>query len=310
MASYKSSVGSKLFDIFNYVFLFLFALTCFYPFIYMFSLATSEYVAIGYGDVKFLPIKFHWDTFKTILRGPTLLPLAYANSIIYTTMSVFLVLMLSSMGGFILSLPDLRFRKIFTAVLVVMMFVGGGMIPTFLWIRSLGLLNTMWAIVLPGAVAPFNMFIFRTYMRSNVPYALYESVYMDGGNNGQVYLRIVLPLIKPILATFGLFAAVGMWNSFVPALIYLNDPRKFPLTLFLRRYVILNELNQGLGKAMEERQTAEIYGDLQDHLFWKGFAESTKMTMTLLTVLPILFVYPFVQKYFIKGIIIGSIKGQ
>ena len=101
-----------------------------------------------------------------------------------------------------------------------------------------------------------------------------------------------------------------MWNSFVPALIYLNDPRKFPLTLFLRRYVILNELNQGLGQALEDRQTEEIYGDLQQHLFWSGFAESSKMSMTLLTVLPILFVYPFVQKYFIKGVIIGSIKGQ
>ena len=307
--TYRSSIGSRLFDVANYVFVLVFSVTCLIPFLYMFAIATSSYTAIATNEVFLLPVDFHIDTFRSVFTSVPLMLRAYWNSILYTATSVVLVLAVSSMGGFVLNLKHLQFKRFFTMMLLVMMFFSGGLIPVFLWIRALGLYNTIWAIVLPTAVAPWNIFIFRVYTRSNVPESLYESVYLDGGGDLTVYARIVLPLIKPALATFGLFAAVAMWNSFTPALIYLEDPEKFPLTLFLRRMVMLNDLGRGFGEVMEEREQRELFGNLDLHLFGKGYRKSAGMVMTFLTVLPMIVIYPFAQRYFVKGVVIGSIKG-
>jgi putative aldouronate transport system permease protein len=175
--------------------------------------------------------------------------------------------------------------------------------------------NTLWAIVLPGAVAPFTIFIFRVYIRTNIHQDLMDSVYVDGGSDLLVYTRIVLPLIKPMLATLGLFAAVGMWNSYVPALIYLNERSQYPLTLFLREMVVLGDFG-GASRGRPQLPPMEMsileregLMDPDQGAYDLGYSKSVKMAFTMITVLPILFVYPFAQRYFVKGIMIGSLKG-
>lgn len=312
---FKSSLGSKIFDVFNYLFILVLVATFMYPFLYMFSISTSHPVEVGTNMVKFLPVKFNLNIYKYLFEYNPHIFRAYGNSITYTAVYTIFVLFLCSMGGFALALKELAFRKFFGMVFFIMMFFGGGLIPTFLWIRSMGMLNTMWAIVLPGAVAPFTIFIFRVYIRTNIHQDLMDSVYVDGGSDLVVYFRIILPLIKPMLATLGLFAAVGMWNQYISALIYLSDRSKYPLTLFLREVVVLGDFggnSRGRPQITEsELSIFELEGrmDPAREMYQLGYMKAVKMAFTMVTVLPILFVYPFAQRYFVKGIMIGSLKG-
>ena len=315
IGKFKTSVGSKLFDVFNHLLILLIVLTCIYPFVYMFSLSTSRLMEVGTNMVKLWPKGFNLKMYETLFKFNPLIFRAYGNSITYTALATVFSLLLSSMGGFALALKGLGFRRFFSLLFLAMMFFSGGLIPTFLWIRTLGMLNTLWAIVLPGAVAPFSIFIFRVYIKANVHQDLIDSVYVDGGNDLLVFVRIVLPLIKPILATLGLFAAVGMWNSYVSALIYLNDRSKYPLTLFLREVVVMGDVGiamRGIAEVLEADQSiSELEGlrNVDQEMVHLGYLKAMKMAFTMVTVLPILFVYPFAQRYFVKGIMIGSIKG-
>lgn len=303
---YKSSVGSKLFDFLNYLLCIFLVLLCIYPFLYMFSLSVSNYVSIAFGDVRLFPKGFHMVSYQDILRR-TMVLRGYFNTILYTVVNTFLVIMLSSMGGFVLAERKFFFKRSMSFFFLIMMFFSGGMIPVFLWIRNLGLLDTIWAIVLPTAVGPFYIFLFRVYIKENVPESLKESVRIDGGNDFVVYMRIVLPLIKPIIATIGLFAAVAMWNSFVPPLIYLHDSKKYPLTLLLRQIVIVGDFGGYIG-AFAGRVIASPEDTADAELWTFGYMKSIKMAMTMITVIPIVLVYPFAQRYFVRGILIGSLK--
>ena len=226
-----------------------------------------------------------------------------------------LTVILCSMAGFALAQRKLAFRGFVGAALLVSMFFGGGLIPNFLWIRELGMLNSLWAIVLPGAVSAYYVILFRVYIHTNVSEELLESVYVDGGGDFLVFFRIVLPLIKPMLATIALFAAVAMWNSFFSALIYLSDRKQYPLTLFLREVAVVGGFggsSVGSPDAGPEQLTAyEVEGqyDASREVWQGGYLKATQMAFTLITVIPILFVYPFAQRYFVKGITLGSVKG-
>ena len=177
------------------------------------------------------------------------------------------------------------------------------------------MLNSIWSIVLPNAVAAYYVFLFRVYIHSNVSEEILESVYIDGGGDFRVFFKIVMPLIKPMIATIGLFAAVAMWNSFFSALIYLSDRNKYPLTLFLREVAVIGGFggsSVGGPDAGAEQLTAyEMEGQFDASLeVWQGgYLKATQMAFTLITVIPVLFVYPFAQRYFVKGITIGSVKG-
>ena len=309
---YRTSIGSKIFDAFNYLLIFIIVLSCIYPFVYMFSISTSNYYEVGTNTVVFWPKGFHLNAYEQLFRTGPFIFQAYGNSIVYTLVHTFFVLFLCSAGGFALSLQELAFKKTWSLILFIMMFFSGGMIPTFLLIRSLGMLNTLWAIVLPGAVAPFYVFIFRIYIKVNIHPDLIDSVYCDGGSDLTVFIRIVLPLIKPMLATIGLFAAIGMWNSFIPAMIYLTDRKKYPLALFLREYVILGshttlrgEMEDLARMSIREREGMQ---SPERAMYSLGWTKAMKMTFTMITVVPILFVYPFAQRYFVKGIMVGSLK--
>ena len=313
---YRLSAASRLFDVANHGFIFLIAASALYPFVYMTSIAVSDPAAVGFGMVTLLPVDLQFDSIRLLLLRNPFIGRGYVNSVVYTSVHTVLVLIVCPMGGFALARTKLAGRGIAGMLLLVSMFVSGGLIPTFLWIRELGMLNTMWAIVLPGVVSPFYVFIFRIYILTNVQEELAESVYVDGGGDFLVFFRITLPLIKPMLATIGLFTAVGMWNSFFPALIYLNDRELYPVTLFLREMISFGiqrpERPERRCRPAKVDMSIAFYEETYDVLRAarsRGALKSAEMAFILVTAAPVMLLYPFAQRYFVKGLTIGSLKG-
>ena len=311
---YRHSAASRLFDVANHGFIFLIAASALYPFVYMTSIALSDPAAVGFGMVTLLPVDLQFDSIRLLLLRNPFIGRGYVNSVLYTSVHTVLVLIVCPMGGFALARTKLAGRGIAGMLLLVSMFVSGGLIPTFLWIRELGMLDTMWAIILPGVVSPFYVFIFRIYILTNVQEELAESVYVDGGGDFLVFFRITLPLIKPMLATIGLFTAVGMWNSFFPALIYLSDRELYPVTLFLREMITsgFNGLSGPSGDVTAKVDMSiafyeENYDVLQSARS-RGALKSAEMAFILVTAAPVMLLYPFAQRYFVKGLTIGSLK--
>jgi putative aldouronate transport system permease protein len=299
MKKYSKSLGSKIFDFINAVMCLLIALICLYPFIYIISVSISDYTAVGEGKVFLLPIKPHFELYVELIKASSV-GRAYLNTILYTGVYTFLNLFLCSLGGHVLAEEKFELKALVTVFLAVTMFLGAGLIPTYLWITQLGMYDTIWAIVLPNAISAWNVFLFRTYIKENIHQSLKDSVYMDGGSDFTIYSRIVLPLIKPMLATFALFAIVRMWNDYFHPLIYLSDPNKMPLTIILRKALI----KAASGTTGTDTSAADI-----DLAYRIGFEKARQMALVMITITPILFSYPFLQKYFVKGIMIGSVKG-
>ncbi|MNY21638.1 L-arabinose transport system permease protein AraQ [compost metagenome] len=203
---------------------------------------------------------------------------------------------MTALCAYPLSRKDFYGRGIFIFMVAVTMFISGGLIPTYLVVQKLGLVDTMWALVLPPAISTFNMIIMKTYFEG-IPMALQESAYLDGANEIQVLFKIIMPLSLPVMATMVLFYSVHHWNSFFPALIYLNDSEKFPVQVLLRNIVIAGEFSD---------QTSDI-GSASSN--FRVVAANYKFAVIIITILPILVVYPYLQKYFVKGAMIGALKG-
>jgi putative aldouronate transport system permease protein len=204
-----------------------------------------------------------------------------------------------------LSKKRLTLRGFYTTLVVITMFFGGGLIPTFLLVRSLGMYNTLWAMVLPGAIATWNLIIMRTFFQA-IPAELEESAYLDGASDMKILLRIVLPLSKAAIATIGLFYLVAHWNSWFSAVIYLKDSKKFPLQLILRHIVIQGQIAEEM---VQKGMMAAA--DLLDREGAEDFisVEKIKYATLFASMVPMLIIYPFIQRYFVKGVMIGSLKG-
>ena len=299
---YRESMPARVFDLCNAAFGVLVCAVCLYPFIYLFSVSISSYESVGLGRIVLWPHDMRFEIYEFVFRNPLILR-AYLNSILYATVFTVLVGWLSSMAGFVLAEDRFRFKRSVSLYLAAMLFFEGGLIPVFLWIRTLGMVNTLWAIVLPTAVNPFFIFIFRTSIRQTVHQSLKDSVYIDGGGDFLIYLRIVLPLIVPILATIGLFAAVSMWNEFFRPMVYLYDQEKMPLTIVLRRFLILRDFGGNINSIIEglEEDASAAY-------IRNGWLAKMRAAIVIVSVAPILLVYPFIQRYFVRGIMIGAIK--
>ena len=212
------------------------------------------------------------------------------NTVVYTALGTAIALITTAMGAYALSRRQLVGQKLYTALITFTMFFSGGLIPTFLTLKSYHMLDTIWAIVLPGAVSTWNLIIMRSFFVS-YPKEIIESGMIDGLNDASVFFRLILPTSKAILATIGLYYAVGYWNSYLPALIYLNDSTKYPVQLLLRQMLV---------------SAATQMNELSDTVIVE---ESLKYASIVVTALPIICVYPFIQKYFVKGTMVGSIKG-
>ncbi|BBH19392.1 protein LplC [Paenibacillus baekrokdamisoli] len=283
----------RLFDIVNVLLMGIVVCSMLFPFVHMaaVSISSSEYVLRN--EITLWPKGIKFDAYTAVLRDKRIL-VGYQNTIMYVVLGTTLSLIFTTMGAYSLSRKNLVFGKTFMMMIVFTMLFNGGMIPTYLVIRSYGLLNTIWAMVLPGLVSSYYLIIMRTFFQG-VPRDLEESGKIDGLSNLGVLLRIVLPLTKPVLMTISLFYAVGIWGNFFSALLYLQDPNLFPLQEMVRNIVMMGQV--------EENTVSSAIGNKAIVL------ESLKYTVILVSTLPILMVYPFIQKHFVKGAMIGSVKG-
>ena len=283
----KESLGSRVFDVLNIVLMVLLMVVMVYPMVYVFSASISNNALVASGEVLLWPKDITFIAYEQLIYNPDLW-ISYWNTIRYTVTQVVLTLLVTSAMAYPLAKKWLPGRRFILLMAAFTLLFGGGMIPTFLIVQKLGMLDTIWAVVLPSLVSTWYLFIMRTFFEG-LPEELEDAATIDGCGSFQVLLRIVLPLSMPVMATIGLFTAVNQWNAFFDALIYLNDRTLYPLQIMLRNILIAGTNVQG-------------EGDLS-HL------ETLKYAMIMIATLPILFVYPFIQKYFVQGAMIGSIKG-
>lgn len=269
-----------------------------YPFIYVVSVSLSSTASVMRNEVWLLP-KGPMDlkSYEIVLNDNTIVR-AYINTIYYAASAWLVSIFLIANIAYGLSIKNLRGRGFFTVILVIPMFFSGGIIPTVLTIQAYGLINTLWALILPTSVTLFYVVILRTNFQQ-LPTSLRESAFMDGANHFTILIRIYLPLSKAILATLSLWIVVRQWNSFFAPLLYLTDPNKYPLQLVLRK-LIIEQVQRG-GATMDN------FGE--NSTIARGLAEKLRMAAIIVSIGPIVLAYPFLQKYFIKGVLIGSIKG-
>ena len=284
----RESMSRKIFLVANTLILLFVCVVMLYPVIFVTAASFSEETAILRGDVSFLPVNAHVEAYKKVFNYP-LLWQSYGNTVLYTVVGTTINMLLTVCGAWALSQKKMVGRRFFTLMCTFTMFFNGGMIPTFLVIKELDLLNTIWSIVLPGAVSTYNMILMRTFFLA-IPSSLVEAAELDGCSDFGVLIRIVLPLSMASLMTIGMFYAVGHWNSYFSAVLYLNKPELYPLQIILRQVVLMNEI-------VENASSTQV-----------NMAEGIKYATIVVAMLPMLCIYPFVQRYFVKGVMIGSVK--
>ncbi|WP_054955273.1 carbohydrate ABC transporter permease [Paenibacillus dakarensis] len=292
----KESAGDRLFDIINYTLLAIVLIIVLYPLIFVAVASISSPAAVVKGEVWLFPKEINFTGYEKVFANKEILK-GYMNTILYTVVGTIVNVVMTILAAYPLSRKDFRGRSIFTALFVFTMFFSGGLIPTYLIVKDLGMTNTMWALIIPNAVAVWNIIIMRTFFQQSIPFEIQESAQIDGCGNFKILLRIILPLSMPIVAVMTLFYSVAHWNSFFSALIYLTERDKYPLQLLLREILIQSNM-QDMIQTSEESLAKTIME-----------AESIKYALVIVANLPILMLYPFLQRYFVKGMVIGAIKG-
>jgi len=300
MIEQKRTPGGILFDILNYAVFIAFTLMCVFPFYYIFINTISANDLAAKGAILFYPKAIHFTNYVKVLtmRG---LPLAALVTLGRTVLGTALTTVCTAFVAFALTRQELWMRKFWYRFFIVTMYFNAGLIPWYITMKMLGLTNSFFAYIV-GVIAVFNLILIKTYIEST-PASLQESAEIDGAGYITVFLRILFPICTPILATVAVFSSVGHWNSFMDTLFLMTDSRLYTLQFLLWRY--LNEAN-ALAAAM---RSAAAQGQQITQPMFELTTTSVKMTISMVVVLPILFVYPFFQRYFIKGIMIGAIKG-
>lgn len=293
------SRGDLLFQILVYTVLGLLSLIVLYPLIYVVSASFTSPAALVAGKMYLWPVNPTVSSYKAVLRESRLW-IGYKNTIFYTLLGVSINIVMTVLGAYPLSRKDLVGRKVIMTLITFTMFFSGGMIPTYLAMKSFGLLNSPFAVIFPGAVNVTNLIIARTYFATSIPWELQEAATIDGCSNTGLFLKIVLPLSMPIVAVIALYYLVGHWNAYFNALIYLSNEKLYPLQLFLRNILLMDQMTEMMEGDSEALQA------LMRRLQLK---ESMKYGIVVLSSLPVLVIYPFLQKYFVKGMMIGAIKG-
>lgn len=292
----RKSSGDVWFDIINYFLLTIIMLLVLYPLYFVLVASFSDPNYIYSGEVWLFPKGFTLDGYERIFADSSIW-IGYGNSILYATLGTLIGVTVTVFAAYPLARRDLAGKSVIMWFLLVTMFFSGGLIPTYLLIKDLHLLNTMWALVIPGAGGVFNVIIVRTFFQSSIPDELWEAASIDGCSNTRFFWSIVLPLSKSILAVMVLYHVVGFWNGFFDALIYLNDESKYPLQLVLRNILVQNQVSSGM------------MIDVESYAAKMRVTELIKYGVIMVSSLPLLILYPFLQKYFVKGVMIGSIKG-
>lgn len=295
MRKAASSRSDRLFDICNYTLISILVLLVLYPLYFVVIASVTDPDLVYSGKLLFFPESLTFDGYRRILVESSIW-MGFRNTLFYTVAGTAINLLLTITSGYVLSRSDLVGRNLFMFLLVFTMFFGGGLIPTYLLVKNLGMLDTTWAMIIPNAVSVFNVIIVRTFFQSNVPGEVFESAQIDGCTNLRFFMRIAVPLAMPIVAVMILFYAVGHWNSYFQALIYLKSNSMQPLQIILRNILIMNEGSdlQGVLDGGEEQQKR---------------MELMKYSIIIVSSLPVLVLYPFLQRYFVKGALVGSVKG-
>ncbi|AJY74055.1 carbohydrate ABC transporter permease [Paenibacillus beijingensis] len=291
----RKTKSDIVFDIANYAFLGFFTIMILYPLYFIVIASVSDPDRIFTGDVWLWPSGLTFDGYRRIFNDPAIW-IGYRNSILYAAVSAVISTVLVIMAAYPVSRKDFLGRNAFMTFFVITLFFNGGIIPTYLLIKQLHLIDTMWAVVLPSAVDAFLIIIAKTFFQE-LPGELREAAAIDGCRNIKYLLSIVLPLSKPIIAVLVLFAVVRQWNGFFDALIYLNDGDKFPLQLVLRNILI------------QSQPSGNLVNDIDTLLAKQRVTELIKFGVIIVAALPLLILYPFLQRFFVKGVMVGSVKG-
>ncbi|MGI6155539.1 MAG: carbohydrate ABC transporter permease [Enterococcus lemanii] len=297
----KLSKEDIVFNLFNYAFFLLFTIICAYPFYYLIinSISNNELSALG--EIRFIPRGIHLENYNQVLQLKGL-PLAAAVSVARTVIGTAATVLASAFLGFMFTQQKMWKRQFWYRFIIVTMYFNAGLIPMFITMKTLGLTNNFWVYVLPAIVQPFNIILVKTYIES-IPKSLQEAAEMDGAGILQVFFKVILPNCTPILATVAIFSAVGQWNSFQDTLIYITDQ-----SLYSLQYLLYTYINQANSLAQMVKNTSGSLSNIAS-LATTQTPTSIRMTVSVIVVLPIIFIYPLFQKYFVKGIMLGAVKG-
>ncbi|WP_413408787.1 carbohydrate ABC transporter permease [Paenibacillus amylolyticus] len=292
-ATTKGVWDEKVFDAIVYTIAAVIIVLVLYPLLFLVSASLSDPAKVLSGEVWLLPKGFTLDAYTNILHNEKIW-LGYRNTIFYTVIGTVINVIMTILAAYPLSRPDLPGRKILMLFITLTLFFSGGLIPTYLLIKNLGMVDTIWSLIIPGAISTYNLIVMRTYFQT-IPWELQEAASIDGCSNWRLLRSIILPLSKPILAVMVLFYAVSHWNSYFNALIYIRNEALYPLQLILREILMFSQSD-----AMDSTV------GLEDKIM---LAESIKYAVIIVSSLPVWIMYPFVQRHFVKGVMIGSIKG-
>ena len=296
MKKQRDSRDDRIFYAVNAALLTLVMLVVLYPLIFIVSCSFSSAHAITSGRVILWPVDVTLRGYKAVFDYPTVLR-GYLNTFFYTFSGTLINIALTMIAAYPLARPQLPGRKGLMLLFYFTMLFSGGMIPTYILVRGLGMINTVWAMIIPGALSVYNMIITRTFLQTNVPLELLEASQIDGCSDFRYFFSMVLPLSKAVIAVITLYYAVGHWNSYFSAFLYLSEQKLYPLQIVLRDILLANSFDASL--IVDEELAAAK----------QGLADLLKYSLMVVSSLPVIIMYPFVQKYFIQGVLIGSIKG-
>ncbi|MCM2998646.1 carbohydrate ABC transporter permease [Paenibacillus cellulositrophicus] len=292
----KEARADRWFTLLNYAVLSIILIVVLYPLIFVVSASFSSSTAVLSGRVWLWPVEPTLEGYRAVFKNAMVVK-GFINTMFYTVAGTGINLVFSVMAAYPLSRKDFRGRNGFMLLFVFTMMFSGGLIPSYLLVKDLGMIDTVWAMLLPAALSVWNVIIMRTYFQTTIPEEILEASQLDRCSDFRFLLRIVLPLSGPILAVIALFYAVGHWNQYFNAMIYLKRADLYPLQLVLRDILVQNEVN------------IDMLGDAKTAAARQGLRELLKYSLIVVTSFPLLVVYPFVQKFFVKGVMIGSLKG-
>lgn len=295
--------GSTLFQYMVNIIMFIFLLVMIYPVIYVVSCSFSDPDAVNSGKVILWPVGFSLAGYKKIFENVEIW-IGYVNTIIYTVLGTIVNLVVTIPAAYALSRKEVRGKKVLMLFFMITMYISGGLIPSYLNIRGMGLLNTRTLMIIMGALSVYNMIVAKTFFGNTIPYEITEAARIDGCSDMSILMRIVMPLSKPIIVVLTLYYGIGHWNSYFSAMIYLKDREKYPLQMFLREILLLSkyeaEALAGGSLSLEEIQAATEAAKNADLI---------KYCVIIVASLPMILIYPKLQKYFEQGVMIGSVKG-
>ena len=292
----RISNSDKIFYAVIGVVMFILTISVLYPIVYIISASFSSSAAVTEGRVWLWPVDFTLEAYKAVFAYEDLW-LGYRNTIFYVVVGTIMNVAVELICAYPLARKDLWGKSAISFLFTFTMLFGGGMIPNYILVKNLGMLNTPWALLIPGLMSVYNVIVARTFIQNNIPEELLEASQIDGCNDFQFFFKMVLPLSKAIIAVLTLWHAVGHWNSYFSAFLYITDEKLYPLQVFLKEILVQSNMN------------TEVVGDVADALQMQNLKQLLKYAIIVVSTVPLFAFYPFVQKHFVKGVTIGSVKG-